>query len=54
MPQIFKHYLNPLHIYCRLMDIGIDKNKSIKIGKLYEKWIWTKILWIIKKIGGLK
>jgi len=29
-----EHYLNPLHIYCRLCDMGIAKDKAKKFSLL--------------------
>jgi len=37
------HRLNPLHIYCRLIDRGIGRRISIRISRYYEiiiyKWL---------------
>ena len=35
-----KHYMNPLHIYCRLRDIGISKNTAIFLCRVYERMIF--------------
>lgn len=35
--QTLKHFLNPLHVYCRLRDLGFPKTMSIWICKQYEK-----------------
>lgn len=32
----FQHYANPLHVYCRLIDLGIKKEISRKICTGYE------------------
>jgi len=33
--QLYReHYLNPLHIYCRLCDLHVSKNMAIKVSKL--------------------
>jgi len=37
------HFLNSLHIYCRLRDIGISKNLSKKICRGYEKSVFRLI-----------
>lgn len=34
---ILQHYLNPLHIYCRMRDIRIPKGIAMFLCKLYEK-----------------
>jgi len=36
MMNAIQHYLNPLHVYCRLRDAGIAKEKAIHICCLYE------------------
>lgn len=38
-----QHFLNPLHIYCRLMDLGLPKKHSMKLCRLYEKHIFKKL-----------
>jgi len=37
MGSALKHYLNPLHVYCRLRDFGIAKGHAVLICRLYEK-----------------
>ena len=41
MTTVLKHYLNPLHIYCRLRDIGIAKKTAIFLCRLYERTIFN-------------
>jgi hypothetical protein len=43
-----QHRLNPLHIYCRLLDRGLGKGLSASICKSYEIAIYVWISWIIK------
>ncbi len=31
------HQTNPLHVYCRLCDNGVDKERAKRICVLYEK-----------------
>lgn len=38
--------LNPLHVYCRLRDIGIPKRRAAMWTRRYERWM--------KKTGILK
>ena len=33
----FQHVTNPLHIYCRLIDIGLNENFSKRLIVIYEK-----------------
>jgi hypothetical protein len=45
MGSTLKHYLNPLHIYCRLRDIGLAKGQAVVICRFYEKTFF-KLLFI--------
>jgi hypothetical protein len=38
--QYLKHTLNPLHIYCRLRNLGVDKDKAIYLCRLYERYVF--------------
>ena len=37
MGQKLQHYLNPLHIYCRLRDIGLNMKVAKYLTRKYEK-----------------
>ena len=43
-----QHRLNPLHVYCRLLDRGLGMGLSTSICKSYEIAIYVWISWIIK------
>ena len=55
--QRIQHVMNPLHLYCRLVDFGMSVNFSKKLGITYEKYFHRyflkkdKTLWnsIIRK-----
>ena len=55
--QRIQHVMNPLHLYCRLVDFGMSVNFSKKLGITYEKYFHRyflkkdKALWnsIIRK-----
>lgn len=34
-----QHYLNPLHVFCRLRDIGISKARALMIVGFYERLV---------------
>jgi hypothetical protein len=38
-----QHWMNPLHIYCRLLDMGLNKKLVIFICRryntIYSKWL---------------
>lgn len=35
-----QHKFNPLHVYCRLIERGMDKHVSIRISRFYEILIY--------------
>jgi len=41
MTNSFQHYLNPLHVYCRLRDLHVPKGVAIFICKLYERAVFN-------------
>jgi len=43
IPLWMQHYINPLHVYCRLIDIGLSRENALKITCLYEKTIYNFI-----------
>lgn len=36
----FQHISNPLHVYCRLLDLGLDTVSSKRISIFYEKYFF--------------
>lgn len=36
-----KHYFNPCHVYCRLMDYGFSKSRAEKLAKWFERNIYN-------------
>ncbi len=44
MNATLKHYLNPLHIYCRLREIGMAKDKAVALCSFYERYIFKCFL----------
>jgi len=42
MGSAIKHYLNPLHICCRLRDLGIGKCLASFLCQFYERIIFNK------------
>jgi hypothetical protein len=43
MVATLKHYMNPLHIYCRLRDVGIPKNPAMLVCRVYERTVFRCI-----------
>ena len=50
MSTNLQHYLNPLHIYCRLRDMGIAKKIALRLCRLYERVIFKPLL--VKRPNG--
>ena len=44
MTAAIKHYLNPLHIYCRLRDLGLAKSPAAFLCRIYERAIFNRYL----------
>ena len=40
-----EHFFNPLHVYCRLMDVGFSRKNAGRLSLLYEGIV--KIIWKI-------
>jgi hypothetical protein len=54
-----QHMLNPLHIYCRIMDIkigkfSINRHRARKLCSWYEKSIYSIIIRSIRRINLCK
>jgi hypothetical protein len=39
-PSRAQHYLNPLHVYCRLRDLGVPGSVARSISSGYERVIY--------------
>lgn len=50
MMMAIQHYLNPLHIYCRMRDAGIPREKAVYICCIYENLFFRHF--IIKQCGS--
>lgn len=44
MNAFWQHYLNPLHIFCRLREIGLPKKLAIFLSRFYERAIFNPFL----------
>ncbi|MFC1823065.1 hypothetical protein ACFL9T_10190 [Thermodesulfobacteriota bacterium] len=44
MGSTIKHYLNPLHVYCRLRDIGLTKGLATALCRIYERVIFKRVV----------
>ena len=39
MAARLQHYMNPMHIDCRLRDLGLGKSQAIRLCRAYERAI---------------
>ncbi|MFH1589257.1 MAG: hypothetical protein ABIB43_01685 [archaeon] len=46
--KYIQHKDNPLHVYCRLRDLGLSKERARKLGEFYELKIYKPFLKKIK------
>jgi len=44
MSLALKHYLNPLHVYCRLRNLGLTKGHAGYICRIYERAIFRPLI----------
>ncbi|MBW2037827.1 MAG: hypothetical protein JRI41_10185 [Deltaproteobacteria bacterium] len=42
-----QHRCNPLHVYCRLVERGIDRSVSMAICRAYETLVFRWLNWFI-------
>ncbi|MDY6950758.1 MAG: hypothetical protein SWE60_21495 [Thermodesulfobacteriota bacterium] len=40
-----QHSCNPLHLYCRLIEKGVNKRLSMGICKCYGRLIYSGLAW---------
>lgn len=39
-----QHFFNPLHMYCRLKDMGLTGPTAHRMCRVYERYIYRRIL----------
>ncbi|MBF0481448.1 MAG: hypothetical protein HQK81_14040 [Desulfovibrionaceae bacterium] len=39
--NFLQHTFNPVHMYCRLMDFGLDKTRARKMCSVYERYFYS-------------
>lgn len=48
------HWVNPLHLYCRLMDLGLRREYSEMVCKCYEVVLFQRVsrfvLWVCGRL----
>jgi len=43
-----QHELNPLHVYCRLLDAGVAKDAARRLASWWEVSVWP---YLYKPVG---
>ena len=43
MKEALRHFFNPLHVYCRLKERGMEAERAKRICSMYQK-VYTRIL----------
>ena len=38
-----QHFFNPLHVYCRLKDMGVKAPTAHRFTRAYERLLWRHI-----------
>ena len=39
-----QHFFNPLHVYCRLQDLGVKAPTAHRMSRAYERYLW-RFIW---------
>ena len=42
-----QHTLNPLHVYSRLVETGMDKRVGLLLSRLYEKTVFRLVRYML-------
>jgi hypothetical protein len=44
MRNFLQHVLNPLHVYCRLRNIGLTPTSAQRVCRVYERFVYRLVL----------
>jgi hypothetical protein len=42
--NFMQHFFNPLHVYCRLKDMGVTTPTAHRVSRAYERYLW-RFMW---------
>lgn len=51
MVSALYHVLNPLHVFCRLIDKGLNLKAAMAVTRIYESTIFRTIDFTLRKIN---
>lgn len=43
MRNFIQHWFNPIHIFCRLKDMGLPKGKAMQFCSIYERFVYKPL-----------
>lgn len=43
LKNYLQHRFNPLHLFCRLCDAGLDRSMAMKMCGAYERFLYKKV-----------
>lgn len=38
---VVRHVFNPLHVFCRLRDVGVCGPMAMRVCRVYERWLYN-------------
>jgi hypothetical protein len=44
----FAGHYNPMHVFCRVIELGVDRREAYRLAKEYEKNFYTPLQQILK------
>ena len=47
LKNFLQHRLNSVHVYCRLCDCGLSKGKAKTLSKIYEKYFYKGVNYLL-------
>ena len=46
---LIQHVINPLHVFCRLMDIGLNRQTALSLSRLYEHIVFKRLFFPVTR-----
>ena len=40
--RLWQHHANPLHLYCRMRDMGLNATLAVKMTTMYERYLYKR------------
>ena len=42
--NVFQHVYNPIHIYCRMLEVGVPEKEADRLVEYYEDEVYKEVL----------